>query len=322
MQYLEVDIPHEPPRRYPIGSEPLLIGRGADCDIRIDRANVGERHACVSRELIVKAIDQGAGGVHHHGRVVPRQVIEPGDSFELDPAGSIRIWVRNGQDGSALPQPQAAGAEIAELQACIRRLENEKGELVARIANLEAQLARRSDETARQIPLLTAQAAQSWLCDLLGQVPSVPLPPDVVQAHLRFVLGELVKFSGAMEQTTGAPPESGSHRVTELLRLVFESDPPTRGRKAFSEFLQRLRVDAVLAGTRTYCKAVAQWVCHVHDELSALHGRGPRNLDLFGLRHAAVWKDLESLIGALTPDIALDEIGRLWQRMKEANNGQ
>lgn len=95
----------------------LLIGRHAECDVRIDRAEVSRLHCCVAlayERLLIR--DLGSrNGVRVNGKLVDETRLFPGDEIaiahllyrlEADPAGSgTRPAVRPPEPPALAPTP-------------------------------------------------------------------------------------------------------------------------------------------------------------------------------------------------------------------------
>ncbi len=65
----------------------LLIGRHAECDVRIDLPQISRRHCCVALaydRILIR--DLGSrNGVRVNGRVVDEQGLRPGDEIAIGP---------------------------------------------------------------------------------------------------------------------------------------------------------------------------------------------------------------------------------------------
>lgn len=67
-------------------ARPLLVGRGADCDIRIDDPAFAERHARIERngdQVLLRELDAGEGSVVN-GEPVHNALLQPGDQIVFD----------------------------------------------------------------------------------------------------------------------------------------------------------------------------------------------------------------------------------------------
>lgn len=71
----------DPPRTYPIGSNPLVIGRGPDCDVRIATPFVSREHARIVREQSSIVIEDlgSRNGVYVNAVRVHRGTLQDGD---------------------------------------------------------------------------------------------------------------------------------------------------------------------------------------------------------------------------------------------------
>jgi pSer/pThr/pTyr-binding forkhead associated (FHA) protein len=89
-----------------LGGKPVTIGRGSDCDIRIDNAAISSFHAIVSPELGAFAIEDAAStnGLMVNGKRTHRHTLEFGDEIEL-PKHTLRFVEH--ASGVELPAPGA-----------------------------------------------------------------------------------------------------------------------------------------------------------------------------------------------------------------------
>ena len=80
--------------RHPIESFPCLIGRAADCGVRLDEAGVWDRHASLAQEedLGFCLTAAGDGSLTINGEPARAGRLKNGDTFELG-AVAIRFWM-------------------------------------------------------------------------------------------------------------------------------------------------------------------------------------------------------------------------------------
>jgi len=94
---------------------PRLVGRGQDCDIRIDAPAFAERHARVEVQddaVVLRDLGSGEGSVVN-GEAVRNAVLHPGDQLVFD-AHHRFVVEAPGRPGPREPEAESAGTSDAE----------------------------------------------------------------------------------------------------------------------------------------------------------------------------------------------------------------
>lgn len=106
-------------------ARPLLVGRAADCDIRIDDPAFAERHARIERngdQVLLRELDAGDGSVVN-GEPVRNAVLQPGDQVVFD-AHQRFVVEAPGRPATARDPVARALDEIPDPAANQMRIEN------------------------------------------------------------------------------------------------------------------------------------------------------------------------------------------------------
>lgn len=95
--------------------EVYLVGRGEDCDIRLESRKVSRRHCCIAQVNDYLAVRDLAStnGIRVNGREVLESRLSHGDVLTIGPYNFRIIWQQEnaGQRGPTSPQPKPQSAE-------------------------------------------------------------------------------------------------------------------------------------------------------------------------------------------------------------------
>ncbi len=73
-------------KRFPLARSEVVLGRGADCDIQVDRDSVSRRHARVFRageQWMVEDLGSTNGSFHNGNRLHGSRLLHPGDRVQV-----------------------------------------------------------------------------------------------------------------------------------------------------------------------------------------------------------------------------------------------
>jgi pSer/pThr/pTyr-binding forkhead associated (FHA) protein len=115
---LLVQLPGQPPRRVPLGREPVRIGRAAECELVIAEAGISRHHATVRRAGAGFVVEDAGSrnGSFVNGNRIERQPLAPGDRIRV---GEVEIeFVADEAEEAATEAP--AGRGLAGLGGFLR----------------------------------------------------------------------------------------------------------------------------------------------------------------------------------------------------------
>ncbi len=101
----------------------LVIGRGAEADIRIDDASISRKHALLSIGARIRIKDLGSA----NGTRVAERALEAGDWAELSPGevidlGSVMLILMRGEAATSAPAPHDASGGMGRVERLLERV--------------------------------------------------------------------------------------------------------------------------------------------------------------------------------------------------------
>ena len=101
-------------RRFPLGGDVVMIGRGEGCDLRIPLGDVSRKHCSVVQsegQLLIQDLGS-SNGTYVNGKRIQEASLRPGDQIRI---GSLRFVVQ--VDGSPTDEEAVAMQSVAEQTA-------------------------------------------------------------------------------------------------------------------------------------------------------------------------------------------------------------
>lgn len=318
MVYLEVRIRNQEPRRYPMGSTPLTIGCGSQCDIHVISDNIAEVHAVVHRRIVASDPAE-EGRIVFQGRRVNREIISPGEQFELDSDGAIVVRVCPGaiqdslaSEGKSRDDSGKSNVHLEELRERVRELENEKGELTELLQRRDAELGRYEGQLAQRTAEARAQALTDTLQLLLGR----PMRPELREAsggafdQVELIAKAFLSFFQRVEESIVrlAGSEKPRRRHLQSVLATLPEKVPDAAVKDLNNFLGRIGENWAKAILLAYRRGVSKWALAHLQRMSPVQIRkdcgGPSGIGAKG----KLWDHYSASIERFTAQVIVDEI--------------
>lgn len=326
MTSLEITIDGGPPRSFPIGEGPVVVGRAATCDVRLDDPACEPRHLRVSLEWCLHDLAEGQP-VLLRGRRVTRDWVEFGEEFTIGSAA--RVKARLVPDVAApVPAP-----ELEALRRRVRDLEAERADLQAQVNTLEHELEEARSQSRTADSRVAEEAARARVRGLRTSEP--PDEADLARVGaagiaVRFdiLLDVLLGFVERLETTTdrvlrvaGRAEGSGVFERRGLRRALgraFAARSDAHARELLDGQIQLLMTAWVNGTLKIYRNGVEVWARDFLGRIS------PKSIQIragisdarleFGMGHKRLWEAYREFVLELTPDILVEQIDDAVQR--------
>lgn len=222
-------------REIPLDGSGTTLGRGHNCDVRLNHATVSYRHARLSRDPFDRWIVEDLGsqnGITVGGRAITVQAIFPSETFHIRP---FALDIVEGASGSSSPNRArlATDDEIGDAPVHYRRTDQDLSPaMVANLNELTAALLELSDPAQLYVHACKKLAAMFPMFAAVVRLPaasqSEPRSPHIVACHF-----------GSIEPGSGLPDGSAIHLSRRVLEAARSTDLPV---KATSTALDRANI--------------------------------------------------------------------------------